>query len=130
MVYQGEHLMRMTEQAFKARTKEFAHRSVRVAEALPDTRLGRIIAGQLIRSATSVAANYRAACRARSPNDFRNKLSICEEECDEAAFWIEFAKDHGLVSEEQVKGLLAECNEIVAMIVASRKTSLEGSERK
>ena len=60
---------------------------------------------QLIRAATSTAANYRSACRSRSAADFRNKLSIAEEECDESEFWIEFARDHGLVKAARVKAL-------------------------
>jgi four helix bundle protein len=102
----------MTETEFKERTKEFAHRAVRLAEAIPRSR-----------AATSVAANYRSACRSRSSADFRNKLAIAEEECDEAVFWIEFARDHLLVKAKRVAPLITEGNEILAMLVASRRTS-------
>jgi len=112
----------MTEAEFKARTKEFAHRAVRMAEALPRSRSGQVVAGQLIRAATSVAANYRSACRSRSAADFRNKLAIAEE-CDEAVFWIEFARDHRSIKSDLIDGLLQEANEILAMLVASRRTS-------
>ena len=113
----------MTEVEFKMRTKDFAHRAVRLAEALPTNRTSRVVADQLIRAATSVAANYRSACRSRSAGDFRNKLAIAEEECDEAVFWIEFARDHGLVKDGRVSCLLSEAHELLAMLVASRKTS-------
>ena len=113
----------MTEAEFKQRTKDFAHRAVRLAEALPRSRTGRVIADQLIRASTSVAANYRSACRSRSAADFRNKLAIAEEECDEAIFWIEFARDHSLIKPSLLDPLLAEANEILAMLVASRRTS-------
>jgi four helix bundle protein len=113
----------MTETEFKERTKEFAHRAVRLAEAIPRSRAGRVVADQLIRAATSVAANYRSACRSRSSADFRNKLAIAEEECDEAVFWIEFARDHLLVKAKRVAPLITEGNELLAMLVASRRTS-------
>jgi four helix bundle protein len=76
------------------------------------------------KSSTSVAANYRSACRAGSAAAFRHKLTIAEEECDEVAFWIEFAVDAELIDRARTKELLAEAYEIVAMLVASRKTSL------
>ena len=120
----------MTEADFKARTKEFAHRAVRMAEALPRKRVAQVVAMQLIRAATSVAANYRSACRSRSAADFRNKLAIAEEECDEAAFWIEFARDHGLVKSELVEALLEEANALTAMLVASRRTSARHGQSK
>ena len=113
----------MTEAEFKARTKEFAHRAVRMAEALPRSRTSQVVAMQLIRAATSVTANYRSACRSRSAADFRNKLAISEEECDEVAFWIEFARDHALVKPGLVDTLLEEANALTAMLVASRRTS-------
>jgi four helix bundle protein len=113
----------MTEEEFKARTKEFAHRAVRLAEALPRSRTAQVIGGQLIRAATSVAANYRSACRSRSAADFRNKLAIAEEECDESVFWIEFARDHSLIKPDRLDPLLLEANELVA----SRRTSARRS---
>jgi four helix bundle protein len=117
----------MTEAEFKTRTKEFAHRAVRLAEALPRSRTARVIADQLIRAATSVAANYRSACRSRSAADFRYKLAIAEEECDESIFWVEFARDHSLVKAERVDPLIIEVSEILAMLVASRRTSARRS---
>jgi four helix bundle protein len=93
-------------------------------EALPSTIAGRTVGTQLARAATSVAANYRSACRAGSAAAFRHKLTIAEEECDEVAFWIEFAVDAKLIDRARTKELLAEAYEIVAMLVASRKSSL------
>jgi four helix bundle protein len=113
----------LTEAEFKERAKTFAHRACRLAEALPKARVGNVCATQLIRAATSVAANYRSACRSRSAADFRNKLAIAEEECDEAIFWIEFARDHELIKPDLLAPLLNEGSELLAMLVASRKTS-------
>jgi len=113
----------MDELDMKRRTKEFALRAMKLADALPKTAAGRAIAGQLVRAATAVAANYRAACRARSGADFRTKLAICEEESDESAFWIELAADAALIPPTRLKELLFEANELTAILVASRRTS-------
>ncbi len=107
----------------KRRTKEFALRALKLADALPKTLAGKTIGGQLVRAATSVAANYRAARRARSGADFRNKLAVCEEESDESAFWIELAAEADLVPSRRLKELLGESNELTAILVASRRTS-------
>ncbi len=107
----------------KRRTKEFALRAMKLADALPKTAGGKTIGGQLVRAATSVAANYRAACRARSGADFRNKLAVCEEESDESAFWIELAAAAALVPSRRLQKLLDESNELTAILVASRRTS-------
>ena len=82
-----------------------------------------VIGKQLLRSGTSVGANYRAACRARSPQEFRAKLGIVEEEADESSYWIELLVEAGLVKETLVEGLLKEANEILAIVIASIKTS-------
>jgi four helix bundle protein len=87
-----------------------------------------VIADQLIRASTSTAANYRSACRSRSAADFRSNLAISEEECDEAVFWIEFARDESLVTTAQVQSLLQEASEILAMLVSSRRTSSRHSQ--
>jgi four helix bundle protein len=96
---------------------------MKLADALPKTAGGKTIGGQLVRAATSVAANYRAACRARSGADFRNKLAVCEEESDESAFWIELAAAAALVPSRRLQKLLDESNELTAILVASRRTS-------
>jgi len=109
----------------KRRTKEFALRAMKLADALPKTAAGKAIGGQLVRAATSVAANYRAVCRARSGADFRNKLAVCEEEADESAFWIELAADAQLIPPRRLRELLNESNELTAILVASRRTSAQ-----
>ena len=91
-------------------------------EALPDNETGRIIAKQLLRSATSVGANYRAACRGRSTREKIAKFKIVEEEADETLYWLELITEAGLIPEIRIKDLMAETNEIIAMTVASLKT--------
>lgn len=113
----------MAERDLKKRTKAFAHRCVKLAISLPKTKLGGHIKGQLIRSATSVAANYRAACLAQTPKAFISKISIPIEEADESYFWIEFAIDEKIVSKEKCNPLLTEAGEITAILIASRKIS-------
>ena len=85
------------------------------------------MAGQLMRSGTSVAANYRAACRARSKPEFIAKLGTVEEEADESAFWLELIIEAGLLSEGKIRPLLDEANEIVAMMASSKKTASRGA---
>jgi four helix bundle protein len=113
---------RMTEQAFKDRTKQYALRIIRLTEALPRGRLASVIGGQLLRSGTSVGANYRAACRGKSRADVIAKLAIVEEEADECLYWMELLIDSGLVPEHRITDLMQEGDEIVAMTVASIKT--------
>ena len=112
----------MNESDLKARTKLFARRVLRLVEALPRNRSGNIVAGQLGRSGTSVGANYRAACRARSTADFASKLGIVEEEADESAFWMELVIEEGMLAPEKVRPLWEEANELTAIMVSSRKT--------
>lgn len=111
------------EKVLKNRTKEFAHRCVKLAISIKGTSLGNHVAGQLIRSATSVAANYRAACLAQSLAAFVAKLSIVIEEVDETFFWIEFAIDEGLKSKSLCENLLQEASELTAIFISSRKTA-------
>ena len=115
----------MTQSAgeFKARTKKFAARVVRLVDALPARRSIDCMGHQLLRSATSVGANYRAACRARSDAEFCSKLGIVEEEADECMYWMELLIECELVKEELIRELLREANEITAMVVASIKTA-------
>ena len=94
-----------------------------MVDALPGTRAAGVIGQQLMRSATSVGANYRAACRGRSPAEFVAKLGIVEEEADESIYWFELLIETGLMSEAQLKDLIREANEITAMVVASIRTS-------
>ena len=105
------------------RTKEFALRIMKLVRALPGTVQGRSIANQLMRSGTSVAANYRAACRARSKAEFISKLGTVEEEADESAFWMELIIEGDLLGDKQVRPLLTEASELVAVAAASKKTA-------
>jgi len=107
----------------KKRVTVFAHRCVKLCTALPNTPLGRHISGQLIRSSTSAASNYRAVCIAQSKAAFVAKLAIVIEETDESYFWIEFAADEKLVKKQQVGELLQEATELTAIFVASQNTA-------
>ena len=113
----------MTERELLERTKQFALRIFKLVGALPQTIQGRAVAAQLFRSGTSVAANYRAACRARSKPEFVAKLGVVEEEADESAFWLELIMDTNLRSATKVKPLLSEASEIVAIMASSKKTA-------
>jgi four helix bundle protein len=108
----------------KARTKNFALRVMKLIDALPRNIQGRTTANQIIRSATSVAANYRAACRARSRAEFIAKIGVVEEEADETAFWLELIVDSKLLSRERVAPLVTEASELVAIMAASRKSAI------
>ena len=112
----------MDEQQYKARTKRLALDVLRMTELLPRTRIADIVARQLIRSASSVGANYRASCRARSAEEVVAKLAIVEEEADESLYWLEIIVDSKLMDEEMIRPLMQEANEILAMTVASKKT--------
>src|SRR6266705_2108836 len=112
----------MTESQMKQRATVFALRVVKLVESLPNKLTARRIGDQLVRAGTSVAANYRAACRARSKADFNSKLGIVEEEADESAFWIEMLSDAGIMSTRRLANLLDEANQLTAIMVASRKT--------
>ena len=113
----------MTEKEMLQRTKSFALRIMKLVDALPRTAAGRAIGNQLIRSGTSVPANYRAACRGRSKAEFIAKLGIVEEEADESAFWMELIMDGRLLKEHRVRTLYQEAGEITAIVSASRKTA-------
>jgi four helix bundle protein len=110
----------MTATELKQRTKEFALRSLEAVDCLPKSVGGRTVAGQLARAATSVAANYRAVCRARSRAEFIAKLGIVEEEADECAFWLELIVEGGLLAEAKVSALKSEAEQLVKIIAASR----------
>src|SRR5437879_1120120 len=112
----------MTRAEFRTRTFQFGIRSIRLAESL-QTIVAQIIAKQLIRAATSVGANYRAAVRSRSRADFVAKMGIVEEECDETGYWIEVLVELGLLPEKRTSALQEEANEILAVTVSSIKTA-------
>jgi four helix bundle protein len=112
----------MDEQEFKNRTKQIALRIIRLVESLPNTCSANIIGKQLLRSATSVGANYRAACRGKSTADVLHKLAIVEEEADESLYWLELLIESEIVSANKLSILMSDINEIVAMTVSSIKT--------
>src|SRR5215471_20727613 len=114
----------MTTNELKQRTKNFAVRVTRLVDALPNAVKSRAIATQIMRSATSIAANYRAACRARSRAEFTAKIGVVEEEADETAFWLELIIDSGLLTEERIRPLVGEAGELVAIMAASRKSAI------
>jgi four helix bundle protein len=109
----------MNEEQLKQRTKQFALRVIKLVEALPKGRTADVIGKQLLRSATSVGANYRAACRARSKADFIAKIGIVEEEADESLYWLELIVEAGLMPEKLVCDLQHEADELTAIFVAT-----------
>jgi four helix bundle protein len=119
----------MTSQEMKQRTKRFAVRVIKMTETLPEKRATNIIANQLIRSASSVGANYRAALRARSQADFISKIGITTEEADESEYWMELLVDCEIVKPERLTDLLQEANELVAIFTATSKTTKSHSTR-
>lgn len=115
--------LNMNVEEFKNRTKQFGLRVINLVDALPKTRTADILGRQLVRCGTSVGANYRSACRAKSHADFIAKMAIVEEECDEAIYWMEMVVESGLMEEKRIIDLKTEANEIVSMVVASIKTA-------
>ena len=109
----------MDQERMKKRTKEFAKQAIYLCRQLPATREGRLINNQFFRSGTSVGANYRAACRARSKADFVSKLGIVLEEADESLYWLEILAETKIVKAELLMGLMNEANELIAIFVSS-----------
>jgi len=107
----------------KERTKAYANRVVKLCGALPKNWIAQTLGQQLLRSGTSVGANYRAVCRAKSRSDFINKLRIVEEECDESIFWMELLVENHLIQAARLADLMREANEILAIVVSSAKTA-------
>jgi four helix bundle protein len=120
---QGAAIMAATAEEFKARTKKFAVRTIRLVDSLKNRRSTEVIALQLLRSATSVGPNYRAAGRGRSDAKFVAKLGIVKEEADESAYWMELFVEAEIVKQKMIANLHQDANEIVAMVVASIKTT-------
>jgi four helix bundle protein len=120
----------MNENDLKQRTKAFVLRVMHLVEALPNMRSGRTIGNQLIRRGTSVGANYRAACRARSKAEFAAKLGTVEKEADECCYWLEQIIEAKMIAQDKVKSLLDESNQITALIVASLKTTRSNPQSK
>jgi four helix bundle protein len=113
----------MSEPDLKKRTKAFALRVLKLVDALPKTTSGRALASQLVRAGTSVAANYRAARRAKSKAHFLSKLGDVEEEADETLFWLEPIARSGMVPTKRLTAIMQEANELVAITVASINTA-------
>jgi four helix bundle protein len=113
----------MTRAEFTARTKKFAIGVMDLVEHLPKGKTADVIGNQLLRSGTSVAANYRSACRARSRREFIAKMGIVEEEADESQFWIDLLIERGMADEALADGLRREAGQIVALTVSSIRTA-------
>ena len=113
----------MNENGLKTRTKQFGLRVMNLVAVLPKTAAGRAIGSQLVRSGTSVGANYRAACRSRSKAEFIAKIGVVVEEADESAFWLELIMDGGILKPELVSPLHEEAEELTAIFAASCRTA-------
>ena len=113
----------MKNQNLKERTKKFALRVVSLVESLPNSRTCNILGGQLLRAGTSVGANYRAACRAKSQADFISKKGTVEEEADESGYWLEILVDAGKLEVEDARCHIEEADELTAIAVASIRTA-------
>jgi four helix bundle protein len=113
----------MTNDELKFRTSKFALRCVKMSAELPHTFLGQYVAGQLIRSSHSVAANYRATCLAQSKKEFISKVSIVLEEADESKYWIEVIRDEMLLPDSRLNEIEKESLELVKIFAASRLTA-------
>lgn len=113
----------MNEEELKKRTKQFGLRVIRLVGSLPRSIEGRAIGNQLVKSGTSVGANYRSACKGRSKAEFVAKLGVVEEEADETAYWLELIIEGYLLEKNLVAPLLKEANEIVAIMATSRKSA-------
>ena len=113
----------MEDYDIKLRTKNYAKAIIELCRRLPDNREGRLIGNQIFRSGTSIASNYRAACRARSKADFISKMGIVEEETDETLFWLEILCEMKIIDPNSVQYLIKEGDEILSIVVASIKTA-------
>ncbi len=113
----------MTSQELKDKCKKFALRIFKLTDSLPNSKAANVIANQILRSSTSVGANYRAACRARSKADFISKITIVEEEADETLFWLELIHESGMIKYERLKSLMKDADELVAIFTSSGKTA-------
>jgi four helix bundle protein len=113
----------MKSEELKSRTKTFALRIIKMTTAMPKNKVGQVLGSQILRSGTSVGANYRAACRARSEADFISKIGIVEEETDETMYWLELISEAEILKPHLLKDLMKEANELTAIFTASRKTA-------
>ncbi len=109
----------------KARTKALGLRVMKLIDSLPDTVAGRAIANPIVRSATSIGANYRAALRGRSKRKFVAKIGVALEECDETAYWLELIAEGGLISADPIESLRKEADELCAILFSVRRSASE-----
>ena len=113
----------MDREELKKRTKAFAVRVVKMTEAMPNGRASNIIARQVLRSATSVGANYRAACRSRSHREYTARIGVVEEEADESLYWLELLVETGIMDKSRLSALIKEADELTAIFTASSYTA-------
>jgi len=113
----------MSTEDLRKRTRAFALRIIRLCESLPRGRTANTVANQLVRCGTSVGANYRAACRARSPAEFIAKMGVVEEECDECLYWMELLIEAGIMEQKALANLMKEADELLSIVIASIKTA-------
>ena len=113
----------MDAEELKSRTRQFGLRVIKLIDALPSSRTSSVIGRQLLRSGTSVGANYRSACRARSKPDFISKLGVAIEEADESLYWMEMLVDAKMIPADKLNPLMKEAHDIVAILTASAKTA-------
>ena len=114
----------------KARTKTFALNIIKLVKALPDDKVARVLGNQILRSGTSVAANYRSACKARSKADFISKITVVEEEADETSLWLELIMESDTLNSDLTKSLHKESGELTAIFTSSGKTAKENNIKK
>jgi four helix bundle protein len=119
----------MDRDQLKSRTKKFALKLIGFSEKIPNTRAGRIIDDQLLRSGFSVGANYRAVCKSKSRKDFINKLNIVAEESDETQYWLELLEESGMVKKEDVADVYDEAKQITAIVTASVRTARQNEKK-
>ena len=119
----------MNPEELKIRTRAFALRVIRLAESLPDSPTARVIKNQILRCGSSVGANYRAACRAKSKPDFISKMGTVEEEADETIYWTELLVDTGIVNGRRVANLMNEADQILSIMIASMIASIKTAKR-
>ena len=113
----------------KDRFKQFALRIIRLCQSLPTDKTSAVIGGQLLRAGTSVGANYRAACRAKSTPDFIHKLQIVEEELDESLYWMELLIEAKIMADHLLKDLMTEGDELLSITITSIKTTKSKSKK-
>ena len=120
----------MSNENLKRRTKQFALRVIKLVESLPSDQTSRILGRQLLRSGTSVGANYRAASRSKSPADFVSKMGTVEEEADESGYWMELLAEAGKVKPAKLSALMQEASELTAISVSSINTARKSQTRR